>query len=88
MIWLKNGETFTRRGGQFNARAALAWSPDGQHLAASNGVREVRMVNRDGLLVALLPGQANTLAWTPDGSALATGSNDGMVRLWPAAPLT
>ncbi len=72
---------------------ALAFSPDGQEVAAS-GYHEVTLwKTADGLLDRRLPGLAERIyevAYSPDGHWMATASGDpgqfGAVTLWIAEP--
>ncbi|MET0207300.1 MAG: WD40 repeat domain-containing protein, partial [Thermoleophilaceae bacterium] len=65
--------------------ASLAFSPDGELLAAAGRRRgtEIRDA-RSGRLVARLPipGWGRSVAFSPDGSLLATGDFDGKGQLW------
>ena len=63
---------------------ALAWSPDGELLAASVGDRILLLDTQLWETRAVLPVGAFThsLAFSPDGSLLAAGSRDGRVRVW------
>jgi WD40 repeat protein len=79
---------FGNGGGRASAVSALAFSPDGQVLAAGTTVGEVWLW---GLNTAA-PRQAErlekngqrvrVLAFSPDGQALAAGDQQGCVRLW------
>ena len=54
---------------------ALAFSPDGQTIAAS-GLREITLWNADGKLLRRIPNMAQrtfALAWLPDGQTLLAG---------------
>jgi WD40 repeat protein len=66
--------------------AAMAWSPDGKHIAVAGSSPEVTVYDADsGARVAALKGHAAgiyTLAWSPDSRTLATGGFDGQVRLY------
>ncbi|MBN9391588.1 MAG: PD40 domain-containing protein [Chloroflexi bacterium] len=72
----------------------LAWSPDGQTIAAAYGYlgssedeNPIRLWNSDGTLRATLVGHnrdINGLAWSPDGRYLVSAADDGL-RLWSAS---
>jgi len=60
----------------------VVWSPDGRHLAVAGGA-EVRVWNRDGVVVQVLDRFGSTisgLVWRPDGGAIATSSY-GVVQI-------
>lgn len=67
----------------------LAWSPDGQWLAAAAIEGPITLFNgATGEVVRILPGHdfgTTTLAWRPDGDLLASAGQDGHVRLWNPA---
>lgn len=71
---------------QQGAIAALAWSPDGKHIAVGGASPEVTVYDADsGARVATLKGHTAgiyTLAWSPDSRTLASGGFDGQVRLY------
>src|SRR5436309_145722 len=71
---------------------ALAYSPDGQRLAAG-AQRDVILLDGAGTVVGRLPAQpgpVTALAFTPDGKALAVATGPpgkpGEVRLFPVPP--
>jgi len=76
-----------RARGQVPMRA-LAFSPDGNVIAAAGGDGRVVIHSGDAgapLTRLVDPGQAvSSLAFTPDGKRLVTGSWDGSVRVWRA----
>jgi WD40 repeat protein len=65
---------------------ALAWSPDGKHIAIAGAANEVPVYDADtGKRVAAAKGHTAgiyALAWSPDGKTLATGGFDGQIRLY------
>jgi eukaryotic-like serine/threonine-protein kinase len=67
----------------------VAWSPDGQLLAAGSWDHKVRVWRaNDGTLMHTLehPGRVQSVAWSPDGLFLASGGGykDQTMRLWRA----
>src|SRR5438309_1316224 len=72
--------------------AALAYSPDGQRLAAG-AHRDVLLLDPAGTVLGRLPAQpgpVTALAFTPDGKTLAVAAGApgklGEVRLYPVPP--
>jgi WD40 repeat protein len=69
----------------------LAWSSDGQSLAAASAAGSLSVfAAKDGSRSATLPGHddgANCIAWHPTLPLLASGGQDGNVKFWdvPAA---
>ena len=65
---------------------ALAFCPDGEYLAASNGDYAIRAYRlSDGKLVKSLEGHTalvRALAFSPDGRTLFSASFDGTLRAW------
>ena len=64
----------------------IAWSPEGDVLAAS-ATLGTWLFDAVGFaltprLLAVPNGPTHAVAFTPDGTLLATGHNDGTVRLW------
>lgn len=73
------------------AMYTLAWAPDGQMLATGGEDGFVRLWQRDGQMVAALPGHKRavlSVAFSPVGRLLATGGGDHSVRLWNLDTLT
>ena len=66
--------------------AALAWSPDGAHIAVGGASPEVTIYDAEsGKRVAACKGHRAgiyAVAFSPDGQTLATGGFDGEVRLY------
>lgn len=65
---------------------AIAISPDGQQLAASDGTGNVKVFSTDtGQQLQTLVGhqdQVWSVVWSPDGTRLASGSMDKTARIW------
>jgi WD40 repeat protein len=67
----------------------LAWSPDGDRLAAASVSGQVAIYDAEAGRAIHLFEQAHAdgcdaLAWRPDGKALATAGRDGKWKLWDA----
>ncbi|MGO9916157.1 MAG: protein kinase domain-containing protein, partial [Isosphaeraceae bacterium] len=81
-------ETLTLKGhrGQIDG---LAYSPDGQWLAAAGGDTTVTVWDATtGKIILKLKGhtqEVNTVAFSPDGQRLASASRDGTVKVWDVA---
>src|SRR5271170_5532116 len=68
----------------------LAWSPEGDRLAAASVSGQVAIYDAAQGKALHVFEQAHTdgcdaLAWRPDGKALATAGRDGKWKLWDAA---
>ncbi|GAB4303698.1 MAG: AAA-like domain-containing protein [Oscillatoriaceae cyanobacterium] len=62
----------------------LAFSPDGQNLAASGAGDTIKITNKNGSLITTLENGnlVEGLAFSPDGEFLASGSAKGTIRFW------
>ena len=64
----------------------IAWSPDGNILAAPTNGQAIRLWDTQKCeLLRTLQGHTGSVycaAWSPDGSILASGSSDGTICLW------
>ena len=70
----------------------VAWSPDGQRIAALGRIGALKIYGVEGGTVEFET-QAHErvaahIAWAPDGGLVATGGNDGLVKLWNASDWT
>ncbi len=66
---------------------AIAWSPDGQHIACAcdRGIRIWKAANGNPGPSLEAPGDFSSLAWRPDGRQMATvGGYPPKIRLWNA----
>jgi WD40 repeat protein len=67
---------------------AVAWSPDGLHLASGshNGAVHVWDANTGGFLYSYAGhnGPVSAVAWSPDGRWIASAGADATVQVWDA----
>ena len=74
---------------QEGAIAALAWSPDGAHIAVAGAAPEINIYDAEsGRKIAACKGHnagIYTVAFSPDGQTLAAAGFDGHVRLYRVA---
>jgi WD domain, G-beta repeat len=70
----------------FNSVLSIAYSPDGQILAASDSSGEIRLWNvRDGQCLLTCSGHTNwvrAIKFSPDGQYLASTSDDRTLKIW------
>lgn len=90
-IWNSESGALVRRMGNIAQRTFdLAFSPDGQWLAAASGtpgkVGEVKLFDRtNGVLAKILTTLSDAalcLAFSPDGRTLVAGGADNAIRVW------
>jgi len=84
-----SGEVLAAANGDPIETPALAFSPDGQLLAASGSFLTILLLDAaTGARVRVLQGHAGAataLAFSPDGRQLLSGADDKTVRLWRVA---
>jgi WD40 repeat protein len=96
-LWTAGGLPVATLSGHTGLVDCLAWSMDSQLVASASQDGSVRLWDRNGKLVRVLPGidPVFSLAWSPDGTILATGAIKfppssatglaqlpGIVKLW------
>lgn len=86
-IWrLSDGQNISIINDNLGSNNAVAYSPDGQLLAAAKANAEATIFSpSNGNAVQNLghDGTVNFVAFSPDGQMLATASDDQSARLWP-----
>jgi WD40 repeat protein len=86
---VRRGSLMRKIEGKAGSVNALAFSPDGEHLAAASDDRIVRLFGvAAGKLQQTLSGHSGpvwTVAYRPDGKLLASGSADTSVNFWDPA---
>jgi hypothetical protein len=89
-VWTAAGTAVATLTGHTAPVRCLAWSPDSQTVASASADGTVRLWNRTGRLVHILPGvdPLFSLAWSPDGTILAAGAIafPGPTATGPAQP--
>jgi WD40 repeat protein len=68
-------------------RNSVAFSPDGEYLAAPTSNNEVKIWDKEGKEVRTLRGHTRTvydIVFSPGGGRLATGSGDHTIKIWNA----
>ena len=63
----------------------IAFSPDGQTIASTDGDNTVKLWSRDGKELVTLKGHNKAvwgIAFSPDGQTIASASGDNTVKLW------
>jgi RNA polymerase sigma factor (sigma-70 family) len=91
-VWAMEGGQLMRADRGLPALKAIAFSPDGQTLAAGAFNGEARLMDAQTDAVRAKVEQAhaggvNSIAFSPDGTLLVSGGNDQTVKLWDAKTL-
>ena len=92
-VWATDTGQLLRADRGLPALRTIAFSPDGQTLAAGAFNGEVRLIDAQTDAVRARverahEGGANSVAFSPDGTLLASGGQDQTVKLWDANNLT
>lgn len=84
---IPSGRLYTVYRGHASVVFAVAWSPDGQHIASGGGDKTAQVWNATdgGRILSLLHTAAVTsVAWHPDGKRIASGCDDKTIHVWDA----
>ena len=86
-VWdATTGRTLLTYKGSSSQAYALAWSPDGKHIASGGDDNIVRVWDAStGQTFLQYRGQNDVIfkvAWSPDGTMIASASADGTVQIW------
>ncbi len=76
---------FARPSAVHDSLYAVAWSPNGQLLAAAGKNGQIRLWDTNGNWLGTYPDNGASidwLAWSPDGTYLAAAGDDGVVQVW------
>jgi WD40 repeat protein len=64
---------------------SVAFSPDGDTIASTNGDKTIKLWHRDATPIATLTGHSDRIwqvRFSPDGRTIASASSDNTVKLW------
>jgi len=86
-VWdVESEEIVLELEGHSNGVQSIAWSPDMNVIATSDGIGRIMLWEADtGLRIRILTshdGWVYNIAWSPDGSMLASGGDDEIARIW------
>jgi WD40 repeat protein len=80
------GFTFCIYHGHAKPVHAVAWSPEGKHIASGgeDGTVQIWDALTGGNVITYKghKGSVNALAWSPNGQRIASGGDDGTVQIW------